>query len=248
VRWRLSVVGLISLCLGCAAGDERLAVPPTSVQAVQYYPYQVKGYQSLYPKRRTIVLPAIDARSFDGVAANDRQPDQGRPAIGVIVDENGKTEQRLYGPPLEALTQDAIAHAAQEAGLNSTAESIPLPNALAARDADYVISTKILRCWVRKTRGGSRSPVVVWRSVADVALDVTIYKPPFAVPFWQGPSAAVYNDPPPSVTGDVTSEVEIYEQPGEVLAVALTRAVAGIFKRDDLYTLITQDAIRVRRQ
>jgi hypothetical protein len=29
--------------------------------------------------------------------------------------------------------------------------------------------------------------------------------------------------------------------------VALTRAVAGIFKRDDLYTLMTQDAMRVRR-
>jgi len=241
-------MGMLSLCLGCAAGQERPAMPPTSVQAVQYYPYQVKGYQNLYPKRRAIVLPAIDARAFDGIATSDRQPDQGRSPIGVIVDENGKTEQRLYGPALEALTQDAIAHAAQEAGLNSIAASMPLPNALAARDADYVISAKILRCWVRKTHGGSHSPVVAWSSVADVALDVAIYKPPFTVAFWQGQSAAVYNDPPPSVSGDVTNEVEIYEQPGEVLAVALTRAVAGIFKRDDLYTLMTQDAIRVRRR
>jgi len=218
------------------------------VQAVQYYPYQVKGYQNLYPKRRTIVLPAIDARTFDGLATSDRQLDEGRPPIGVIVDENGKTAQRLYGPPLEALTQDAIAHAAQEAGLNSTEATLLLTNALAARNAEYVIGAKIMRCWVRKTRGAARAAEASWRSVAEVALDVAIYKPPFTVPFWQGQSAAVYNDPPPSVAGDVTNEVEIYEQPGEVLAVALTRAVAGIFKRDDLYTLMTQDAIRVRRQ
>jgi hypothetical protein len=247
-RWRLGVVGLLSLSFGCAARQERMVMPPTSVQALQYYPFQVKGYQNLYPKRRTIVLPPTDARSFDGIAETDRKPDQGRPAIGVIVDATGKTEQRLYGPPLEALMQDAIAHAAQEAGLSSTEVALPLPDALAARAADYVISVKILRCWVRKERGGGRAAGPSWRSVADVALEVAIYKPPFTVPFWQGQSAAVYNDPPPAVTGDVTNEVEIYEQPGEVLAVALTRAVAGIFKRDDLYTLMTQDAVRVRRQ
>ena len=248
MRWRLGAMSVLSLSLGCAAGQKRPTMPPTSMQAVQYYPYQVKGYQNLYPKRRTIVLPAIDVRNFDGITANDRQPDQGRPPIGVIVDGTGTTEQRLYGPTLEALTQDAIARAAQEAGLNSTEAALALANALAARDADYVISAKIVRCWVRKTRGPARAAEASWRSVADVALDVAIYKPPFTVPFWQGQSAAVYNDPPPSVTGDVTNEVEIYEQPGEVLAVALTRAVAGIFKRDDLYTLMTQDAMRVRRQ
>jgi hypothetical protein len=30
------------------------------------------------------------------------------------------------------------------------------------------------------------------------------------------------------------------------LSVALTRAVAGIFKRDDLRTLVEQDTIRIR--
>jgi hypothetical protein len=36
--------------------------------------------------------------------------------------------------------------------------------------------------------------------------------------------------------------VPIYDHPGEVLSVALTRAVAGIFKREALHQLIVQDS------
>jgi len=76
---------------------------------------------------------------------------------------------------------------------------------------------------------------------------VAIYKPPFPVPFWQSSSAAEYNDPPtPAAGARPEDETEIYDQPGEVLSVALTRAVAGIFRRDDLRTLVLQDVIPPR--
>jgi hypothetical protein len=237
-----------SLIAGCAAHQERLALSPSSVQAVQYYPFQVKGFQNSYPRRTAAVLPAADARTFNGIAQTDHQPDQGRPAVGVIVDETGKIAQRLYGPPLDSLVQDAIARAAQEAGLDATAVNLPLQNELAARNTDYVIDTKIVRCWVTKSRGGAHPQGgPLWHATAEVALDVTIYKPPFTVPFWQGQAAAVYDDPPPSISGDNAGEAEIYEQPGEVLSVAMTRAVAAVFKRDDLHNLSVQDSMRAPR-
>ena len=60
----------------------------------------------------------------------------------------------------------------------------------------------------------------------------------------QGDSDAAYDDPPLSAnTGNPEDETEIYDQPGQVLSVALTRAVAGIFKRNDLRTLISQDSL-----
>jgi len=36
-------------------------------------------------------------------------------------------------------------------------------------------------------------------------------------------------------------QASIYDQPGEVLSVAFTRSVEGIFKRSDLHSLIIQD-------
>jgi hypothetical protein len=41
--------------------------------------------------------------------------------------------------------------------------------------------------------------------------------------------------------GSADDDSAIYDEPGQVMSVALTRAVAGIFDRDDLRTLITQD-------
>lgn len=233
---------------GCSTSQEHLVLPPTSVQAVQYYPFQVKGFQSTYPKRTAAVPLSTDARTFAGIAPADQQPDQGNPAVGVIIGEDGKTAQRLYGPALGALIQDAIARAAQEAGLSAIAVNDALSAELTARKVDYVIDAKITRCWVSKGRGPSRGPGgAPWHSSADVALDVTIYKPPFTIPFWQGEAAALYNDPPATISGDLTDEAEIYEQPGEVLSVALTRAVAGIFKRDDLHNLMAQDTLQTHR-
>jgi hypothetical protein len=101
---------------------------------------------------------------------------------------------------------------------------------------------------VVKQRGADNESGPGWFSAADVALDVTIYKAPFAVPFWQGRSTAEYNDPPtPSAGSRTEDETEIYDQPGEVLSVALTRAVAGIVRHQDLHTLVVQDAIPPRR-
>jgi hypothetical protein len=78
---------------------------------------------------------------------------------------------------------------------------------------------------------------------AEVTLDVVVYKTPFEVPFWQGESEASYDDPPAPVAGVAPEDAtEIYDDPGQVLSVGLTRAVAGIFRRDDLHTLMTEDS------
>jgi hypothetical protein len=77
-------------------------------------------------------------------------------------------------------------------------------------------------------------------------LKVDIYKPPFAIPFWQGVSTDTYNDPPADNGSGMGDEIPIYAHPGQVLSVALTRAVAGIFKREPLHALVIQDTIRPR--
>jgi hypothetical protein len=110
-----------------------------------------------------------------------------------------------------------------------------------------VLASKITRCWVVKRRGAGGDYGPVWATSADFAIDVTIYKPPFSVPFWRGTSQSTYNDPPIGSFGlGPEDEAGIYDQPGEVLSVALTRAVAGIFQRPDLRTLVMQDQIRPR--
>jgi hypothetical protein len=217
--------------------------PLKSVQALQYYPFQVKGYQNTYPKRRVIVLTALDTRDFKDTSGAAHAPDSGNPAIGVVRDKSGDILQRLYGPALEPLVQRAISQAAQEAGMTSSSSEMPLQLALAARQAQYLIATKITRFWVDKHRGLDNAGGPTWSASAEVALDVVVYKPPFDVPFWQGESDATYDDPPAPVAGRAPEdETEIYDDPGQVLSVGLTRAVAGIFKRDDLHTLITEDS------
>jgi hypothetical protein len=111
-----------------------------------------------------------------------------------------------------------------------------------------VIQCKIARFWVDKHRGRDNAAGATWSASAEVALDVVVYKAPFDVPFWQGESDATYDDPPAPVTGVAPEdETEIYDDPGQVLSVGLTRAVAGIFKRDDLHTLITEDSPLTRQ-
>ena len=77
-------------------------------------------------------------------------------------------------------------------------------------------------------------------------MDLTIYKPPFNVPFWQGESAATYNDPPADNGSGLGDDVSIYDLPGQVLSVALTRSVAEGFKRQALQSLIVQDSMPPR--
>ncbi|MGH7843415.1 MAG: hypothetical protein ACREQT_18095 [Candidatus Binataceae bacterium] len=232
--------------MGCASNQAQHASAAASVQSVQYFPFQVKGYEDTYPKRQVAVVAVTDARDFKDASAPGHEPFEGHPAIGAVFAEDGQVSQRLYGPALDELVGAALVQAAQEAGMSASASSLPLAAELAARKADYVISARITRCWVSKRRGPARWPGPSWRAEAVVVLDTTIYKPPFDVAFWQGESSSTYDDPPAAAGGAFAGdETEIYDQPGEVLSVALTRAVAGLFQRDDLRTLIAQDTIRL---
>lgn len=244
----LILAGAIVLLAGCAASNSGTAgMAPVSIQSLQYYPFQVKGYQKSFPGKKIIVLTATDSRSFKDSGAANHDPYEGHPAIGLVLDRHGQVAQRLYGPDLAPLISDAIAQSAKEAGMVSASSPLPLQAALKARGASYVLQAKITGLWVVKQRGVETEGGPTWFSAADVALNVTIYKPPFAVPFWQGQSAAEYNDPPTPTSGSrLQDETEIYDQPGEVLSVAMTRAVAGIFRHEDLHTLVVQDSIPLR--
>ncbi len=240
----------LALCLllviaGCATSqDVTNAQPTVSIQQLQYYPFLVKGYQKSFPNKHIVVLLVPDSRTFKDSASINHQPYEGHPAIGVVIDRNGQVMQRLYGPDLGPLMRDAIAQAAHEAGMISSTSPQPLSDALHAHGADYVLAARITGLWVLKQRGVDTEGGPTWFSAADATLDVIIYKPPFPVPFWQGQTIAEYNDPPtPGAGAHPEDETEIYDQPGEVLSVALTRAVAGIFRHDDLHTLVLQDVI-----
>jgi hypothetical protein len=243
----LAIGGLLAGLAGCATGRDESAPPTVSVQAVQYYPFQVKGYENTYPQRRVAVVGASDNRDFKDAGGADHAPSDGHPAVGAVLDRQGKVAQRLYGPALETLVRDAVAQAATESGMTASPVALPLKEALAARDADYVIAAKVIRCWVTKSRGPDQPDGPSWHAAAVVTLEAAVYKPPFEVAFWQGQVSATYVDPPQSANGaGFGEEAEIYDQPGEVLSVALTRAVAEIFKRDDLRVLLDQDTIRRR--
>jgi hypothetical protein len=231
---------------GCATAPyhENLGLPPVSIQSLQYYPFLVKGYQNSFPHKRIVVLAAADARSFKDSGTVAHQPYQGHPAIGVVLDRHGVVAEHLYGPDLGPLISDAIAQSAHEAGMSASTAPQALTEALKTHGTDYLLVAVVTAMWVVKQRGAGTDGGPIWFSAADVALEVTIYKPPFAVPFWQGSSAAQYDDPPTPLGGaSPEDETEIYDQPGEVLSVAMTRAVAGIFRRDDLHTLVLQDTI-----
>jgi hypothetical protein len=223
--------------------------PPTSVEALAYFPFQVKGYQNSYPRRRMLVLMPTDARDFKDAAGQSHEPDNGNPATGVTLGPDGSIVQRVYSSPLGAIVQDAIVRAADEAGMVATSSNEALAVALKETNEDYILAGKITRCWVNKHTGADSSQPSAgqaWFTTAEVALDVTIYKPPFDVAFWQGESAASYNDPPADNGSGMGDDVSIYDRPSQVLSVALTRAVAGIFKREALHALIVQDTIRTQ--
>lgn len=243
-----ALAALILAACATTVQQEIAAEPPTSLETLSYFPFQVKGYQNRYPRRRILVLMPVDARDFKDAAGQSHAPDNGNPATGVILGPDGAVVQRVYSTPLGLIVQGGIVRAADEAGMLATASNDTLEVALKETNEDYVLASKITRCWVNKHTGtDANAPSSAgpgWFTAADVALDVTIYKPPFDVAFWQGESAATYNDPPADNGSGMGDDVPIYDRPSEVLSVALTRAVAGIFKREALHALMVQDTVR----
>jgi hypothetical protein len=238
-----SAIATLPVIFATACATRGDQIPLTSTLAVQYYPFQVKGYQNTYPKRTLVVLLPVDSRDFKETSGAAHSPVDGSPAVGVIRDQSGEIIQRLYGPAMEPLVQQSITQAAQEAGMNSLSSNVPFNEALGSHPAQYLVTTKIVRFWVDKHRGPDDSAGATWSATAEVVLDVAVYKPPFNVPFWQGESSATYSDPPAPVAGVAPEDdTEIYDDPGQVLSVGLTRAAAGIFRREDLHTLIAEDS------
>jgi hypothetical protein len=227
--------------------QEIAAAPPTATETLSYFPFQVKGYQNSYPRRRILVLMPVDARDFKDVGGQSHSPQNGNPATGVMLGPDGAVVQRIYSSPLGPIVQGAIVRSADEAGMLATASNDSLGAALRKTDEDYVLASRITRCWVNKHTGADpNAPPSAgpgWFTTADMAVDVTIYKPPFDVAFWQGESAATYSDPPADNGSGMGDDVPIYDRPSEVLSVALTRAVAGIFKREALHALVVQDPV-----
>ncbi len=247
----LAIVAALVLAACATTVQQEIAQePPVSVETLTYYPFQVKGYQSSYPRRRILVLMPVDARDFKDANGQSHDPYSGNPATGVLLGPDGALVQHIYSTPLAPIVQGAIVRSADEAGLVATASNETLAAALKQTGEDYVLDSRIARCWVNKHAGADPNAApgsTAWFTTADVALDVTIYKPPFNVAFWQGESAATYNDPPADNGNGMGDDVPIYDHPGEVLSVALTRAVAGIFKREALHALIVQDATGAAR-
>jgi hypothetical protein len=236
----LLVAVVMMLASGCATvGISNTPAPATtSVQTVEYYPFLVKGYQNSFPHRSILILVPNDARDMAG----DTAPLNGNPEIGVAVDRDGNITQRVYSAPLGLILQKAIARSADEAGLTAFS-SIDSAYKSGVKNANaYVLESKITKCWVKKSRSGQVS-----RTVADFRIEVSIYKPPFSVPFWSGATSDTYYDPPVGSFGlGPDDEAGIYDEPGQVLSVAMTRTVAQIFQRQDLRNLMLEDDIRAR--
>jgi hypothetical protein len=239
---------LLALAIaGCSAlgmGGSNSPTATTSVETVEYYPYQIKGYQNSFPPRTIVLLMPTDSRDQSGPNA---APMGTQPAIGIVTDQSDNIIQKLYSQPLAPILQSALGRSAEEAGLHATATNQTSYDGGAKGSADYVFAAQITKCWVKKHRGPNGMYGPTWSTQADFAVQVTVYKPPFKIPFWQGSSSQSYFDPPIGSFGlGPDDEAGIYDQPGQVLSVAMTRAVAGIFERDDLRTLIQGDRMTVR--
>jgi hypothetical protein len=241
-RLSLLAIGLVAAACAATSDQDIYRDQPVSVQAIEYYPFQVKGYQNTYARRKVVVIEPVDGRTFQDEGPS-HAPWQDHPAIGVVLGRNDTLEQRIYGPPLGPLIQSAIVQSAREAGLDAVALNDPLATALKRNAGSYVLAATVTDAWVNKHRGPSNPEGATWFTAANVAVDAAIYKAPFDVPFWQGQSAAQFDDPPIASLGsmDPEDDTAIYDNPGQVLSVAFTRAVAGLFKRDDLRVLIGHD-------
>ncbi|HUA32392.1 MAG TPA: hypothetical protein VMA09_02210 [Candidatus Binataceae bacterium] len=241
----------VALAAGCAtqssnqAGQGGAAAPATStgVETIEYYPSLVKGYQNSYPRRTITILTPTIAADIGNVPPAEAPPLNGNPMIGQLVDQYGNVTERLYAGPLAVTVQNAIARSAEEAGMVASASGDSVYRAGTMQNQDYVLASQIKRCWVRKSKAPD-GHAGVWHSEADFELDVTIYKPPFSVEFWKGTSEDTYYDPPVgSFALGPEDEAGVYDFPGQVLSVALTRGVAGIFEKQDLRNLILEDDI-----
>jgi hypothetical protein len=162
--------------------------------------------------------------------------------VGSIEDASGGISNELYTDPLSPIVQAAMIQSARESGLIASPAPGTAYQANQYLKDDYVLESKITRFWVTRKSGPGGQAGPAWFTQADVEIGVIIYKPPFKIPFWQGVSAATYEDPPlDSSSASPEDETAIYDQPGEVLSVALTRSVAGIFNRTALHALIIED-------
>ncbi len=233
---------LAAMLPGCATvGGGAPAPVTTSVQTLEYYQYQVKGYQNSYPKKTILILTPADTRDATGDAA----PLNGNPAIGVVTGDSGNITERLYSSPLGPIVQQAIGRSADEAGLSASSSPDVAYKPGVKNTTEYVLESKVRRCWVKKNRVTSGQYGPVWRTDAEFVLDVSIYKPPFSVPFWTGSTNDSYFDPPVGSFGlGEEDEAGIYDEPGQVMSVALTRSVAAIFQRQDLRNLMLEDDIK----
>lgn len=227
---------VIGVACGCSAMNPTTDLEPASNQTLEYYPGLVKGFEHIYPARQIMVLAVGDA-----CAARDQGQSSGDgQEIGVTVDSRGKVIQRLYAANFADIVQRAIAQAAKEAGMVATLSS-EMDYTAKAGAADYVLESKVVKCWVKKQLVVDNDKNTSWQTVAQFAIDAAIFKPPFHVPFWQGSSSETYSDPPDNPSVIAEDQASIYDEPGQVLSVAFTRSVEGIFKRSDLHSLITQD-------
>jgi len=242
---RIAMLFGLGFALGACSTFQQVKLDPVSQQTLEYYTRQVKGYQNSYPPRRILVLPTADAREFKDPSAVDHAPDaQGNPHIGVVLDHARQPIQRVYGQPLSPVVQNAFAKAAEEAGMISFASQESLDAALKQTNLDYVLQSTLTQCWVKKQRGLDGPYGPTWQTSADFAVEVAIYKPPFRTPFWRGTSASTYDDPPlGNFFSGPEDDTSIYDDPGEVLSVALTRAVANTFRRPDLRALVLDDIV-----
>ncbi|HVA81568.1 MAG TPA: hypothetical protein VNF29_11640, partial [Candidatus Binataceae bacterium] len=190
---RSAAAGLALILSGCATLGLGAPPPvaPTSVQKLEYYQYQVKGYQNSFPHRTILVLEPVDDREFQAAGTPDHAPLGGEPAIGIALGQSGQIVQRLYSDPLPPIVQKAIGVSAQEAGMTAFLGrgSAYVPGKPSA--ADYVLTSTITRGWAIKRRGPDGEYGPVWATSANFALEVTIYKAPFSVPFWQGVTSSI---------------------------------------------------------
>ena len=238
---------VISGCAAIGLGTSAPAVPATAIEKLEYYQFQVKGYQNTYPHRTILILQPVDDRDFSRAGTPDHAPLDGDPAVGISLGRSDEIVQRLYSAPLSGIVQKGIGFSAEEAGMAAMLGSEAAYSPGKPAVTDYVLASKITRGWVIKRRGPNGQYGPVWTTSADFALEITVYKPPFSVPFWQGTSDSVYNDPPIGSFGlGPEDEAGVYDDPGEVLSVAMTRAIAGIFQHQDLRALISQDVIQRR--
>ncbi|HLH75547.1 MAG TPA: hypothetical protein VKV28_01955 [Candidatus Binataceae bacterium] len=234
---------MLAAALICAAACSTVLPPelaqPVSHQKLTYYPGLVKGFEHSYPPRTMLVLPVIDNclanAPSDGAANGEHQ-------VGVTTDGQGNVLQRLYLGPIAAQVQSALVAAADEAGLRARPSDRPGYDGQSAA-ADYVVQSEVTQCSLKKNRINVGDLGPNWQTVANFSLSVTIYKPPFRIPFWQGSSAQTYTDPPDTGSGLDEDAAQIYDQPGQVLSVAFTRGVEGIFARPDLHELISDDRV-----